>query len=933
MATNHLSPRLAESSKRIWSFAGREFDESRLELRVAGKVVELELKPLEVLVYLLQHSGEVVTKEQLLEAVWPGLNVVEGSLSTAVYKLRRALGDEDSRIVVTVSRVGYRLDGATQTEATRPSASPAPTKLEAGSVVPGRTQWRLQRPLDTSGSSEVWLAEHPKTGELRVFKFVSSLSRLRTLKREVTVFRFLRECLDNHSHLVQILEWNFEVEPYFLESEYGGPNLAEWAEHKGGVLNIPVDERLRVLSEICRAVGEVHAVGVLHKDLKPANVLVASLPNGNQRVRVADFGSAALLEPSRLEALGITRLGMTQTAALQPSSFSGTLLYLAPEVFSGKGASAQSDVYALGVMLYQMIVGDFHKPLSPGWEEDVADPLLREDIAAAVCGDPARRLRSPEELAIRLENLESRRAERTRIEAERQRQQIAERKRGEARVRRPWIALACILLLGLGASLYLLRGKPVQPPQPALKSVAVIPFQNAGSDHLYDYLSLPLADEVATTLSYASGLSVQPFLTTSQYARPGVDPRQAGAEMNASSIISGRFVGQGDQLHLTLEAIDVKTGRLLWADTLDASAHNMIELREKIVARTQGVLAAALGGSAYSIRKGTRPTNNEAYDLYLRALSMPLDSSTNMQAVAMLERSVGIDPNFAPAWLALGRRYYVEQRYGRGGEDMTERYTSAEARAVALDPDYIPAAANWIGVNVEQGEEAKAMQQAQELIRRHPDSSDAHYILNYAMRYAGLIDEAQRQCDIALQLEPRNTTSGVRSCSILPALRGDNQRAERYLRSDAGSDFSKAITLMGLLRAGKDQDALQLGAPHIAQWPSYDMLVLCAQHRPAAEITAIADKVQASVDPEANYLAAANLAFCGQTEKALSLLSKAVEGNYCSYPVMDSDPFFDKIRHAPEFLKIRSDAMACQQKFLTAWQGMQQASTDRATGN
>jgi serine/threonine protein kinase len=932
MATNHLSPRLADTFKRTWSFAGREFDESRLELRVAGRVVELELKPLEVLVYLLQHRGEVVTKDQLLEAVWPGLNVVEGSLSTAVYKLRRALGDEDSRIVVTVSRVGYRLDGATQTEATRPSASPAPTKLEAGSAVPGRAQWRLLRPLDTSGSSEVWLAEHPKTGELRVFKFVSSLARLRTLKREVTVFRFLREMLDDRSYLVQILEWNFEVEPYFLESEYGGANLSEWAEHKGGVLNIPVNERLRVLSEICRAVGEVHAVGVLHKDLKPANVLVASLANGTERVRVADFGSAALLEPSRLEALGITRLGMTQTAALQPSSFSGTLLYLAPEVFSGKGASAQSDVYALGVMLYQMIVGDFRKPLSPGWEEDVADPLLREDIAAAVCGDPARRLRSPAELANRLDDLESRRAERSRIEAERQRQQIAERKQGDARVRRPWIALACILLLGLGASLYFLRGKPVQPPQPALKSVAVIPFQNAGSDHSYDYLSLPLADEVATTLSYASGLSVQPFLTTSQYALPGVDPRKAGAEMNASSIISGRFVGQGDQLHLTLEAIDVKTGRVLWADTLDAPAHNMIELREKIVARTQGVLAAALGGSAYTIKKGTRPTNNEAYDLYLRALSMPMDSSTNVQAVAMLERSVGLDPNFAPAWLVLGRRYYVEQRYGRGGDDMTERYTSAEARAVALDPDYIPAAANWIGVNVEQGDETKAMQQAQELIRQHPESSDAHYILNYAMRYAGLIDEAQRQCDLALQLEPRNATSGVRSCSILPALRGDYERAERYLRLDSGSDFSKAITLLALLRAGHDKEAVQLGAPHIEQWPSFDMLIPCAQRRPAAEITAIADKVQGSVDPEANYLAAANLAYCGQNDKAMTLLSKAVEGNYCSYPVMDSDPFFNGIRHTPEFLKIRTAGMACQQKFVTAWQGIKQASTVRDMG-
>ena len=151
----------------------------------------------------------------------------------------------------------------------------------------------------------------------------------------------------------------------------------------------------------------VHAVGVLHKDLKPANVLVIRLADGADQIKIADFGSALLLEPSRLEELGITRLGLTQTAALESSSFSGTLLYLAPEVFSGKAATAQSDVYALGVMLYQMVVGNFRKPLSPGWEEEVADPLLREDIAAAVCGDPARRLRSPAELAQRLENLEA----------------------------------------------------------------------------------------------------------------------------------------------------------------------------------------------------------------------------------------------------------------------------------------------------------------------------------------------------------------------------------------------------------------------------------------------------------------------------------------------------------------------------------------------
>jgi TolB-like protein/Flp pilus assembly protein TadD len=574
-------------------------------------------------------------------------------------------------------------------------------------------------------------------------------------------------------------------------------------------------------------------------------------------------------------------------------------------------------------MLYQIVVGDFRKPLSSGWEEDIADPLLREDIAAAVCGDPARRLRSPAQLAERLQNLDARRHERDRLEAERQQQQTSDRKRAEARARRPWIALALIMLLALSGSLYLLHRRSATASVPSLKSVAVLPFQNVGGDKELDYLRLALADELASTLSCARGLSVQPFLTTSKYARPGLDPRKTGAEMNAGSIVTGRFVGGGDQLHLTLEAIDVRTGRVLWADMLDVPAHNMIELREKIVSRTQGVLAAALGGSAYTIKKGTRPTNNDAYDLYLRALAMPMDSGTNAQALTMLERSVALDANFAPAWLHLSRRCYVEVSYGKGGSDMTECYTTAGARAVALDPDYIPAAANRIGVYVEGGDLVKAMQLSQDLVRRNPDSADAHYILNYALRYAGLVDEATRQCDLAFQIDPQNRTSGLRSCAIVPALHGDYRRTAEYLRVDEGSDFSKAILLLALLRGGNEREALWLGAPHIPRWPSYDMLIACAQHQPAADIAAMAARVGPSSDPEATYLAAANLAYCGQNDKALALLAKAVEGNYCSYPAMDWDPFFAGLRGTPEFARIRAAAMTCQQNLASEWRRLQ----------
>jgi len=168
-----------DSCGRLWRFGGCEFDELSLQLRVQGRPAELELKPLEVLLQLLLHPGEVVSKEVLLESVWPCLNVVEGSLTTAISKLRKALGDENSPIILTVPRVGYRLAVPVQTVHV-PSPGPlAATNLQPGDAVPRREHWKLIRRLDISASSEVWLAEHPKTRELRVFKFAANEARLK----------------------------------------------------------------------------------------------------------------------------------------------------------------------------------------------------------------------------------------------------------------------------------------------------------------------------------------------------------------------------------------------------------------------------------------------------------------------------------------------------------------------------------------------------------------------------------------------------------------------------------------------------------------------------------------------------------------------------------------------------------------------------------
>src|SRR5438132_6195225 len=416
MALNGSQTDVSEGSGRLWRFAGREFDESRLELRVNGKPVELELKPLAILVQRLLHAGEVVTKDALLDAVWPGLTVVEGSLSTAIYKLRKALGDEESAIVLTVPRVGYRLGAPVHSKTIWAPRLTAELGFKGGDAVPGRGHWRLVRALDVSAGSEVWLARHPKTRELRVFKFASSAVRLKGLKREVTVSRFLRESLGARPDFVRVLEWNFDTHPYFMESEYGGPNFAEWAESQGGLARIPLRVRLDLLADVARAVASAHAAGVLHKDLKPANILVMPAANGGWLTKAADFRSASLVEPSRLKALGITNLGITQTGDPRTASITGTLMYLAPEVLSGQSPAASADVYALGVMLYQLAIGDFRMPISPGWESGIEYPLIREDIADAACGDSARRLASAAELAERLLACDRRRRARDQLE-------------------------------------------------------------------------------------------------------------------------------------------------------------------------------------------------------------------------------------------------------------------------------------------------------------------------------------------------------------------------------------------------------------------------------------------------------------------------------------------------------------------------------------
>ncbi|MFN7972979.1 MAG: protein kinase [Acidobacteriota bacterium] len=294
------------------------------------------------------------------------------------------------------------------TEGTLLGWRPAP-----GLDVPHRPHWVFEKKLGEGGFGEVWLARHRKTHDARVLKFCFEIERVRALQREVTLCRVLRESLGNRPDIARILDWNFEEPPYFLEFEHTeGGNLHEWVDRQGGFAKVPMATRLELVAQAAEAIAAAHSVGVLHKDVKPANLLVATAEDGKPRIQVTDFGIGLLTDRGKLEGLGITALGMTVTATTSGSGASGTRIYMAPEVLEGKPATTQADIYALGVLTYQMVVGDLSRALAPGWERDVADEILREDVAAFVEGRPDRRLASAAEVAHRLRALDERRARR-----------------------------------------------------------------------------------------------------------------------------------------------------------------------------------------------------------------------------------------------------------------------------------------------------------------------------------------------------------------------------------------------------------------------------------------------------------------------------------------------------------------------------------------
>jgi len=453
----------------------------------------------------------------------------------------------------------------------------------------------------------------------------------------------------------------------------------------------------------------------------------------------------------------------------------------------------------------------------------------------------------------------------------------------------------------------------------AKNTVAVLPLQNLNGDVSVDYLRFALADELSNVLTYSRMLDVRPSGTTRKYVGPDVDPQRAGRELHVANVLTGHFLRQGDRILITLEAVEVGSDRLLWQANLSATDQDLISLQSQLATQVRQGLLPALGATGGFLDTGTRPKSQEAYDLYLHSLALPHDPGPNKDAIAVLEHVVQTDPSYAPAWEQLGLRCYYDADYSGGGEEMFQRSNTACERALALDPNRMVAAGQLITNRVERGELGKAYEAARALVKRRPESAQAHFTLGLVLRYTGMLEEATRECDTALALDPGNYQ--FRSCALAFMEVGNTERAMEFLRLDAGSEWAAFITPAILLRAGKLAEARE-AVKKMSANPVYhrDLLEACLGLRPPSELDRIARDFEttqpAEPDPELWYYQGSILAFCGKKEAAFRMFKMAIERNYCSYSNLQTDPLLAKLRGNPEFSQLLSAAKECQSKFL-----------------
>ncbi|HEX7707941.1 MAG TPA: protein kinase [Thermoanaerobaculia bacterium] len=770
--------------------------------------------------------------------------------------------------------------------------------------------YRIKQKLGSGGMGDVYLAEDLKLRRSVALKVLPAGVADDPQRR----LRFLHEAhaasVLSHPNVSTIYEVGEADGTIFIAMELiEGKTLSQLREGR----TCEIDEVIDIAIQAADALDEAHSRGIVHRDIKSANIMLT--PRGH--VKVLDFGLAKLAADTDVKDED-TRIKTS------PGLIVGTPNYMSPEQALGRVLDHRSDLFSLGIVLYELIAGrlPFEGATTTETIQKVTnsqpDPIARFNYSAPpelerivrklLEKDPARRYQSARDLFVDLKNLK-------RDSTSGEVSKPASPKTATRMKVFVGAALAGVLALAIMAAVLSKGTQTESKAVDTIDSIAVMPFVNAANDPETEYLSDGISESIINNLAGIASLRVIPRSTVFGYKGKETGLAEIARELNVRAIVSGRVMQRGDLLNVQAELIDTKTNAQIWGARYERKLTDALALQKEISDEISARLRPA--GAADVGRTASMTDNAEAYQLYLKGRYHwnRRTAESIEKALAFFQQAVANDPAFALAHVGVADSYLLMEQYAdRPAGEVTDKAEEAIRRAIALNEGIAEAHASLGAIHQNRREWDKSEAAFRRSIELNPRYPTARHWYNIMLSSTGRFEEAYEQILVAQRLDPLSMIIGVNVVDILAAMGRDAEAletAERYMEIDP--NFPQLLGVLSALYSDSGRHPEAIAASRravelsggIAEQTGY----LAASHASAgdrASAQEILREVERRVirgESDPYYLAPIYLAL-GDRDKAIDAISRSVESGSGRVAQMNIDVRLRSLQKDPRFIAL-----------------------------
>ncbi|MCX6173794.1 MAG: protein kinase [Ignavibacteriales bacterium] len=650
--------------------------------------------------------------------------------------------------------------------------------------------YKILEKLGEGGMGVVYKAEDTKLKRIVALKFlphhlsISNEDNARLLNEAQMTAKL------NHPHICTVHDIEEADEERFIVMEFvDGVTLRKKIKEN----NLTIEESVNYAIQIGEALEEAHSQGVVHRDIKPDNIMI----NSKNQIKVMDFGIAKLKE-----GLGVTRTMST----------SGTVSYMAPEQLSNSKIDGRADIFSLGVLFYEMLSGrlpfrgEHHASMIYSLMNEEPEPInkyltevsseMLHVLNRALEKDPGDRYQHIDDMVSELRRVQKQSARVSRrtigetsvhtsgekttetLNIERNTSETNHKIQSQKRIR---------LLIGLGIILVLLIAGFIGytsffGKHQSIDSIAVLPFENVGADPNTEYLSDGITESLINTLSQLSNLTVMSSSSVFHYKGKDIDPQKAGKELGVKAVLRGRVTQRGDNLQISTELVNVSNNSHIWGEQYNKKLSDILTVQEEISKNISQKLSLKLIDEDEKKLTKHSTENTEAYQLYLKGRFHWNKRNTDHleKAVNYFNLAIEKDPGYALAYAGLASTYSLLPEYsGKPPKDFIPKAEKAAMKAMELDATLAePHAALGYNMN-NQWDWKGAEREYKRAIELDPNYPTAHHWYGEILEQQGKLEEALSEIKRAQELDPLSPIIATLAGGVLYYMRHYDQAIEQ----------------------------------------------------------------------------------------------------------------------------------------------------------